>query len=243
MNSLTTRLGMGLGAVVAVMSIATNSGAQEVAASAAVATPEAAMGAGGTDHDMFVGRFAVGYLGASEIAVGTLDSKVTAPVVGLRYWLNPMMGIDAGLGFHTSSGEDKQGSVSTDRPSRTAFILHAGVPVSLAQGKHISFQVVPEANLGIASGSNPAGTEKTDVSGFRLDLGARAGAEVHFGFMGLPELSLQGSIGARLAVASATTDPPGDTPESKQSLTVIETTVGDNPWNIFNTNVAALYYF
>jgi hypothetical protein len=72
-----------------------------------------------------------------------------------------------------------------------------------------------------------------------LDLGARAGSEIHFGFMGIPQLSLQGSVGVRLNMNSTSGD-PGDNSTSHFDLA---TTVGDNPWNIFTSNVAALYYF
>ncbi|MCU0692006.1 MAG: hypothetical protein MUF54_11440, partial [Polyangiaceae bacterium] len=103
----------------------------------------------GTDHDDVVGRFAVGYLGASQVEVGvdasvntgagvvsTDSATVLAPVIGMRYWINQMVGLDVGLGFGITAGETKlspEGGPSTtnDDPSYSAFILHGGVPLSL----------------------------------------------------------------------------------------------------------------
>jgi hypothetical protein len=109
----------------------------------------------------------------------------------------------------------------------------------LASAGHFSFQVIPELNLGFGGASQTVGGMDQSVSAFHLDLGARAGAEIHFGFINVPQLSLQGSIGARMNIDSTSND-PGDAGTSNFSLA---TTVGDNPWNIFTSNVAALYYF
>ena len=113
--------------------------------------------------------------------------------------------------------------------------------LSLAAYDHFSFQIVPEANVGIGSASDADG----DIThnGFQLDIGARAGAEIQFGFMGIPQLSLQGSIGALLAIQSLKTDNDNLNQTDTANRTVVTTTVGDNPWNIFTSNVAALYYF
>src|SRR5262249_21638856 len=137
-------------------------------------------------------------------------------------------------------------TVSHDTQGFTAFILHGGVPLALANSGHFSFQVVPEMNLGFAT-STISGPPDTHVNGFHLDIGAHAGAEIHFGFIGIPQLSLQGSMDPLLKTehASHNIDAYMGAPESKTSLnsTTIRTTVGDNPWNIFTSNVAALYYF
>jgi hypothetical protein len=130
--------------------------------------------------------------------------------------------------------------------------LHAGVPLSLASDGHFSFQIVPELNVGFASRSQSlptgAGTSfDQDMSGFHLDVGLRAGAEIHFGFIDIPQLSLQGSIGVRYAMDNTTstvTWPPVQGEGTfERSTSAFGTTVGDNPWNIFTSNVAALYYF
>ncbi len=206
------------------------------------ATPDPAADA--ADHASVVGHFGIGYMGRRTIVtdVGAADPvSVDAPVIGARYWLDPLIGIDAGLGMLLSAGSNKVGNVSTDSQGYTVFILHGGVPLALAGSKHFSFQVVPEANIGFSSSQRAAGGDK--LSGFHLDLGARAGAEVQFGFIGIPELSLQAGVGLALTYDRVKATPAAGGDATVQSRTSLGTSVGDNPWNIFTGNIAALYYF
>jgi hypothetical protein len=85
-----------------------------------------------------------------------------------------------------------------------------------------------------------------------LQVGARAGAEVFFGFIGIPALSLEGSVGMYVMTRSAKwsrgayTDALGVAqPEItyKDSTLLIATSAMNNPWQIFTSNVAARYYF
>jgi hypothetical protein len=245
---------------------AQGSGQANVGMSLPGATPATAT-AGTSDHDQMVGRLAVGYLGRSTIgagsALGAADPAdgvyaVTgeAPVVGVRYWLDRMIGLDlgVGIGILSGSGESQVAggeAVEADLPSFTGFILHGGVPLALASAGHFTFQIVPEINVGFASAEiDPNGDGEGDLSmsGFHLDLGARAGSEIHFGFIGIPQLSLQGSVGLALALDSGkTTDstPPDGTADTEisNSQTAFQTTFHNNPWDFFTANVAALYYF
>ncbi|MEZ4369303.1 MAG: hypothetical protein R3B07_00700 [Polyangiaceae bacterium] len=257
----TARLGMTGVVAAATLMFAGTAFAQEASASGQAGmtlpgTPGASATTGGSDHATMSEHIGVGYLGRRSIPIagvagGGFDvngASVQAPVIGVRYWLDPSLGIDAGLGFVSTGGstDTEPGGNSVDDTGVTGFLLHAGVPLSLADDGHFSFQVVPELNVGFAnstiSGTN--GAPDTKLSGFGLDIGARAGAEIHFGFIGIPQLSLQGSVGLLFAMESrkATVD---STPEQsvKHSTTAIGTTVGDNPWNIFTSNVAAMYYF
>jgi hypothetical protein len=209
------------------------------------AAPQAAAVAGNSDHDSVVGRLAVGYLGRTSVNIGGGDlaaAAIPTPVIGVRYWLSDMLGIDAGIGFGMASSSQEAGGTDVDGPGYYAFLLHGGVPLSLASAGHFSFQIVPEVNLGFAGASvtPPMGME-TSVSGFHLDVGARAGAEIHFGFIDVPQLSLQGGVGLRLNIDSQSAD-VGDT-ESSASQTSLSTTVNGNPWDIFTSNISALYYF
>ncbi len=227
--------------------------AAQPAPATGMALPGAAPAApppGGRDHDMMVGHFGIGYMGFRSIGIATPAGGATtvdAPVIGGRYWLDPMLGIDAGLGLLFSGGSTKTNGTSTDLQGYTVFILHGGVPLALAGSQHFSFQIVPEMNLGFSSssvnGAGPMGSN-VDLSGFHLDIGARAGAELQFGFIGIPELSLQAGVGLafRWDHTSATfkTNPETSTSINQTSL---GTNTGDNPWNIFTGNIAALYYF
>jgi hypothetical protein len=86
-------------------------------------------------------------------------------------------------------------------------------------------------------------SSRTPASG--IDLGARAGAEIHFGFMDIPQLSLQGSVGARFEFVNveSTATVGGVESVATGSFNQFRTTYEDNPWNILIANVAALYYF
>jgi hypothetical protein len=207
----------------------------------------------GTDHELVSGHFGVGYLGRRTVGVNVGPNNsiapIDAPVIGMRYWLDPTIGIDAGLGLTINGGSVKAdpGGTTTDLQGFTAFIVHAGVPLALAGSKHFSFQIVPELNAGFASSTQSAqapGAADVDFSGFHLDVGARAGTEIQFGFIGIPELSLQAGVGLalnydRVKVTTKTN------PETSGTLsrTAFGTVTGDNPWNIFTGNIAALYYF
>jgi hypothetical protein len=212
--------------------------------------PRAAAIAGDSDHDMQVGTLGVGYLGRRSMLVGVASGAtdgttgaigvrdVDAPVIGIRYWIDDFIGIDAGLGFGIDNESGSAGGTDLDFPSATAFIIHGGIPLSLADEGHFSFQIVPELNVGFGSWSLDP---DQDGSGFHIDVGARAGAEIHFGFIGIPKLSLQGSVGVFLASDSVSADNAGA--DADGSRLTIGTSVYDNPWNIFQSNVAALYYF
>jgi hypothetical protein len=236
-------------------------------AAAPMPAPDAGAVPGNSDHDAVVGRLAVGYLGRRTMGLGTIDpaaglgaapqmpfEQVAAPVIGIRYWISPMLGIDAGLGFSSTSGSVKtEGggvTVTANQPGATALIVHGGVPLSLGSTGHFSFQIVPELNVVYATGSLDGfiGANPTTWthSGLHIDVGARAGAEIQFGFMGIPQLSLQGSVGLRLDYDQTSTEINQQTVGTNTVTwhqTRIATDTYDNPWNIFISNVAALYYF
>ncbi|HEU4408751.1 MAG TPA: hypothetical protein VFS43_26050 [Polyangiaceae bacterium] len=196
------------------------------------------------DHTRVVGSFGVGWFGLSNVPIaaenGGRDS-IAAPAIGVRYWVNDLLGIDAGLGFATSSSSSEVGDANADGLSRTAFLVHLGVPLALAAGRHYIFEVVPEGNFAYASGNTGDATD-VDVQGLRFEVGARAGTEIQFGFIGIPELALEGSVGLFLRSDSYKASPnAGD--DIKQSDFLISTSNINNPWDFFRSNVAARYYF
>jgi hypothetical protein len=196
-----------------------------------------------------VGRLAIGYMGYTRVGYGAMGNNETneapsyaaAPIIGVRYWLDSMLGIDAGLGVTTTFGNHDVAGVEIAAGAPTGLALHFGVPLALKAAKHYAFEIIPEMNFAYAS----HGVGPVDYSGMHIDVGARAGAEIHFGFIGIPELSLVGSVGLRMDVESTKTETDngaGGTLTSKDSRWTIHTTVNDNPWNIFIGNVSALYY-
>jgi hypothetical protein len=223
---------------------ASTSGSAQVGMALPGAAPQAAAVAGSSDHDAVVGRLAVGFLGRSGVPIGPglAPTVVDTPVVGVRYWLSDMLGIDAGVGLGLTSGsQENAAGMSTDDPGWYAFLLHGGVPLSLASAGHFSFLIVPELNIGFAGASSDAGGVDTKASGFHLDIGARAGAEIHFGFIDVPQLSLQAGVGLRLDMDSTSAEQAGA--EASTSNFALHTTTNGEPWAIFTNQIAAFYYF
>jgi hypothetical protein len=170
--------------------------------------------------------------------------------VGVRYWFQEKMAIDVGLGFFMKSGgtENKDGasgvSVKTDLPSTLAFSLRAGVPISMYEGKHYGFFIEPQLVFG-HSGTTTKVLNQPDntSSGNHLAVGATAGAEISFGFIGIPMLALDATVGLALDWQNGHTKIGSSNDEHSASATTIATVSGDQPWNIFRANVAVMYYF
>jgi hypothetical protein len=206
--------------------------------------------AGPTDHSMFIRDFAIGFLGVQSIGIADATGavvQVNAPVIGGRYWLDAGMGIDAGLGFAFGSGsttvEGGGTSTETDNPQPAAFILHGGVPFALVDSRYFVFEVIPELNVGFSGNTVQVGGADVKLRGFHLDLGARAGGEVHFGFIDLPQLSLQAGIGLKLSYDHVSASNEDTDTSQSASQTLFTTGVGNDPWDIFTSSVSALYYF
>jgi hypothetical protein len=218
-----------------------------------------------SDHDKLAGHIGVGYFGISQIpyatgggAGGTLGTaNVTAPVIGVRYWLNETLGIDVGAGLSLSTFSNSSTPAPNPAPQNPptvfAFALHGGVPIALASAKHFTFEIIPEATFGYATtninNANPV--PNTSIHGLRLDVGGRVGGEINFGFMGLPQLALQGTVGLFVRYQNvgfsqdAYTNMGNNIPATSGSSGVftLGTSVGSDPWAIFTDNISALYYF
>jgi hypothetical protein len=203
------------------------------------------------DHERVIKKLAIGYLGFNQVPLTGTES-VAAPVIGARYWLFDRMGVDAGIGFGVKGGSQETNNnntkVTIDQATAWAFAIHAGVPLSPAWGKHYTLLLIPEINFGYAGRSikppanSPANTPNTDQNGARFEIGARAGGEVHFGFIGVPELSLQATIGLGFQNNQVWSSSGANTSTSAHSYT-FTTSVDQAPWAIFTNNISALYYF
>jgi hypothetical protein len=202
-----------------------------------------AVEAGPSDLDPSVRRWAVGYAGISQVPVGSPTVvDLTVPAIGLRYWASPTMGIDVAVGIGWAGGSTEAAGTSTDKDSVFGFVLQAGVPFALSTHRHVSFQIIPFAAIAHGQSTVMNGTTySTDVSGLRVDVGARAGFEVFFGFIGMPELALSATVGAQFEMKKYSAEQAGLS-QSDTSLG-FSTTVENNPWDIFAGNVAARYYF
>lgn len=206
-------------------------------------TAAASTTAGGpNDHDTVVGKIGIGYLGQLDVPLGP-GGSLPAQILGMRYWMNSGMAITGGLGFGSTSSSQTSGGTTVDGPAATAVAVKGGVAFALATGKHYTFVLEPQAVLGYATQTvKPTGTgPNTENTGTRIAVGATAGAEIQFGFIGIPELALVGSVGLAFETLSGKTKV--DTTETSASKTTFTTFTLSNPWNIFSGNVAAIYYF
>jgi hypothetical protein len=223
-----------------------------------------------TDHDRLVRRFGVTYFDITDLPIanslqdpgngnpatppagGITSSTVSAPIVGVRYWLQRTIGIDVGVGLGLAGGSTQavQGTTSTtvDKTSTTGFALHGGVPLAFAQGRHYAFLVIPELTVGFTSATfkppsgmgNNTGPEQ-DLSGFLFDVGARVGAEVYFGFIGIPQLALQATLG--LSYRRSTFKWSSGNNSASDGTNTFGTNVQADPWAIFKDAISATYYF
>jgi hypothetical protein len=195
------------------------------------------------DHGHVVGHLGVGYFGHYDIGVGAAgDIKGGVELVGVRYWFQEKLGLDVAIGLGMTSGSDTKGGTSVDRRSQTSFALAGGVPIVLFDAKHYLFFVEPMIRLGHGGATDKAAAGDTSHSGNHFQIGGRIGAEVSFGFIGIPHLSLDANVGLDIDIASGSTAPPtGD--QSSYSQTTISTITGHRPWDIFTSAVAAIYYF
>ncbi len=218
---------------------------------------------GEKDHDHWVGHIGASWFGVSTVPIatggptGTKDNPgvapgaapatVSVPAVGIRYWLSSMIGIDAGIGFSASTGSIRATTFATDKQSVFAMLIHAGLPVCPVAGKHIALTITPEINFGFATSSvEPTGPQATpppsaSLFGQRFDIGARIGGEIYFGFIGIPELALEGSFGAYMT--HQRTSISVDTATYVDTSVLATTANFKDPWQLFASSIAARYYF
>lgn len=194
-----------------------------------------------SDLDPQTRRVGIGYAGISQIPIGMNMADLTAPAVGVRVWASESMGVDLALGIGWAGGSTESLGTSMDKDSVYGFVFQGGLPFALANRRHVSFQVIPFASIAYGGTKQGTGIAETTFTGTRVDVGARGGFELFFGFIGIPELSLNATIGAQFSMRKVTVDSGGLT--SSDTSLGFSTTVQNSPWDIFAGNVAARYYF
>lgn len=147
------------------------------------------------DHERFVGNIAVGFMGLGQPALAP-----SMPIVGLRFWLTKQVGIPGGLELF-----DLRGTQEVTAPQEFAF--HGGLPLALAAGKHFAFNNVPEISMHGGLITGPANSSGSTT----LKANLKLGTEIHFGFIGVPELSLSATValGLRFQGCTETRTGPG----------------------------------
>lgn len=215
--------------------------------------PPPVVDANQTDHQRVVGGWGVGLLGTA--ALDNLGFQtINAPILGVRHWMSESWGFQAGLGVAHQSGtasNDIVGQSNVADPTYWGLAMHVGVPLALYNDKHYTFLVLPEANLGYSTwrqedDKNVLGDQGVSGRAWLLDVGARAGAEIQFGFIGMPMLSLQGTVGAHLTYRDTgvkSVDATGTEVEQGHYTFGLTTAKYNDPWDIFVSSISALYYF
>lgn len=217
-----------------------------------------------TDHDLVVGHFGFGYFGQYDATLATSRSAgTTTPLqfVGIRYWFSRVrLDLALGIGLGTGSAKRTTGdtTTSTDDASLLALGVRLALPFAVWVERHYTVFIGPEvvyAHAGetapLAGATLPGSTPPPDDThkGDRFTLGVRAGAEIQFGFIGLPRLALDASLGLALdyTTAKSTTTGAGVGGATQSTLErsrfSLTTSTSHQPWNIFISNVAAVYYF
>ena len=210
-----------------------------------------------TDHERVVGKYGVGILGVATLnnlqSNGTVNT-VNTPIIGARRWVNDAWGLQAGLGLSHHSGTVSNsipGQSNLEDPTYWGVAAHVGVPLALYHDKHYAFLFLPEANFGFSTwrqkdDKNTPGDQGVSGRAWLVDVGARAGAEIHFGFMDLPMLTLQGTVGAHVTYrdsAVKSVDASGAQVTNGHYTFDITTIRYNDPWDLFVGSIAALYYF
>jgi len=204
-----------------------------------------------TDGEKAIGRWGLAFFGVRSLAFGTFNAapnNVDVYTIGVRRWMQPSpgatrtWGFDAGLGLVTGNVTHEApvaGAAVTYKASALGLSLHLGLPVALARGRHINFIALPEANILYATGGNDyPGPTRTQWKGYGFDVGARAGFELFFGFLGMPQFALEGTVGVALNY-NAASGKLGNA-ETKDSSWRFGT---DKPLGFVIGNIAAIYYY
>ncbi len=227
---------------------------------------------GPTDHSIVVNRLGLRYFGTAVMPAlsdaGARGGSGTLHTVGARYWLSGGVAIEGGIGLGFRSGGTTTTTTagagttntSADIPNFFGIGAHIGLPIMLAESKHLVVHLDPYLSLHYGRSAITTTPESdvqndTTLNAIRLSLGANATAEVQFGFLGIPQLGLQASLGLALNYLSGsantvrTTTRAGQQPRTETTVSessfTLGTTVGPNYSlaDIITGSISAVYYF
>ncbi len=231
---------------------------------------------GPTDHSVVVGRLGLRYFGPSQMRAlnetGMRGGSATLHTVGARYWLSGGLAIEGGLalGFRSGGTTASETSGGTTRcpnmmcggdiPNFFGIGLQVGLPIMLSEAKHLAIHLDPFVSLhygrsALTTTPAPDVQNDTTLNAILFAVGANATAELQFGFLGIPQLGLQASLGFAINYSSdstttvSTTTRAGQQPRTETtnsaSLFNASTTVGPgySLAEIITGSISAVYYF
>jgi hypothetical protein len=120
--------------------------------------------------------------------------------------------------------------------------IHAGLPITAKSWEHFAFHVIPEIDFSYASGTILAELEEndTDLTGLEFKGALQLGGELQLGFLGVPQLGIQGTVGLGLRWFSETaTDVFVEGEPDPPLLEAEETGIGLTT----TATIRAVYYF
>lgn len=223
-NTRQSKLVVAASVAASAVAMVSSASAQEVPATTPPVTPPAvqtaataaAATAGGTDHDRHVNQLGLRYFGAvaAPAAMGTATTNIHN--IGIRYWMSRMIGIEAGVGLALSAGGGA---------AAFGFALTGGVPINIAATQHLAVHLIPHVTVGIPT---------VDPFYFTALLGADAAAELSFGFIGVPQMSLQARMGLNIGLGVG----------GGNAQFALGTTAGSgsNVWDVIAGSISATYY-
>ena len=206
--------------------------------------------------------------GSGQSIVNTTDPgaenppSATLQTIGVRYWLNSSLALEGGLALGIGTGSvsrtmpaaTQNATNSADTPNYFGIGLHAGMPITLAESKHVAIHLVPYvgfyyAQSAIQVSPDTMSTNDQTSSTALFHLGANAQAELQFGFLGIPQLGLLAQFGLGMryfSQANRSIVNPGNRETSTTGSGFgISTTVGPNYSlaEILSGSISAVWYF
>ncbi|MBN1606460.1 MAG: hypothetical protein JW940_07490 [Polyangiaceae bacterium] len=210
------------------------------------------------DHEKVAGQSGVGLLGVTTVdhvlADGESTSGSSLPLIGLRHWAaSKGWGWQLGVGASHHSGtssDSTPGRDNVDDPTVWNMGLHFGLPLAVYWDDHYTFLVLPNVNGGYSTwrqldNDNTPGDQGVSGNTWAVSGGVRVGAEVHFGFIGVPMLTLQGTVGADLVWQRTRVEAVEAGREVTHGRWGLDLRTADfnDPWALFTNSISALYYF
>lgn len=163
------------------------------------------------------------------------------PTIDMRWWLGEQrrVGIDVGISYFNTAIYTSERRLAKLR----IFYGKLGAPVALTTSQHTTIELIPQISY---MGSGTVVPER-EMALYRWDIALRLSAEIHFGFIDLPELSVQSGLGlsvVRQVLYNRVTDPFIAGPSAQRAvITEVGPYGGKGPWEVFIGNLTALYYF
>jgi hypothetical protein len=201
-----------------------------------------------SNHDQVVRAWGVHFFGAPELEALAADSTgapipgtLSVPTFGLRRWYTPGIGLDVGLGVGYSS--QSQSGAMGGLPTNYAGGAIVGVPLDILALKYFNFFFEPGLSLYYGSGSYTANKTDYSFSTTVITVSGNLVTEVHLGFFGLPNVSVELATGLRFQNLDQTLS------IGTGSVTQTERTLGTNNLanlslhSLWDTVLGVTYYF